>query len=198
MNYIIRPAVAADEKRICELYVEMLQTVYHTRETEGYKTGELDKFWTGEKDRIFVAEDETVVGFLSVEVYHEDEDYIYLARASAQTSEVTIDGSFTTNDHGIEYFTGITVPIHAEFLYGNNLKNKLEREVLTLSSQTLTSTQKAQVHSNIDVPSNADAVHKTGDENIAGIKSFTSAAGVSILSNGSRYRQYEFKNASGN
>ncbi|MBR0229982.1 MAG: GNAT family N-acetyltransferase [Erysipelotrichaceae bacterium] len=78
MKYIIRPAVATDEKRICELYVEMLQTVYHTKETEGYKTGELDKFWSGYEDRIFVAEDEAVVGFLSVEVYHEDEDYVYL------------------------------------------------------------------------------------------------------------------------
>ena len=45
---------------------------------EGYKTGDLDKFWTSDEDRIFVAKDKTVVGFLSVEVYHENEDYIYL------------------------------------------------------------------------------------------------------------------------
>ncbi len=78
MKYMIRPAVAADEKRICELYTEMLQTVYHTEESEGYKTGDLDKIWTSDENRIFVAEDETVVGFLSVEVHHENEDYIYL------------------------------------------------------------------------------------------------------------------------
>ncbi len=78
MKYTIRPAVAADEKRICELYAEMLQTVYHTEKAEGYKTGDLDKFWADDENRIFVAEDKTVVGFLSVEVYHENEDYIYL------------------------------------------------------------------------------------------------------------------------
>ena len=78
MKYTIRPAVAADEKRICELYVEMLQKVYHTEKAEGYKTGDLDKFCTDVESRIFVAEDETVIGFLSVEIHHENEDYIYL------------------------------------------------------------------------------------------------------------------------
>ncbi len=78
LTYLIRQAVAADEKRICELYVEMLQTIYCKEEVEGYKTGELDKFWAGDENRIFVAEDENVIGFLSVEVYHENEDYIYL------------------------------------------------------------------------------------------------------------------------
>ena len=78
MKYIIRQATATDEKRICELYREMLQTIYHTEEAEGYKAGDLDKFWTSDEDRLFVAKDKTVVGFLSVEVYHENEDYIYL------------------------------------------------------------------------------------------------------------------------
>ena len=78
MKYIIRQATATDEKRICELYAEMLQTVYHTEKAEGYKAGDLDKFWTNDEDRIFVAENETVIGFLSVEIHHENEDYIYL------------------------------------------------------------------------------------------------------------------------
>ena len=78
MKYIIRNSVVADEKRICELYIEMLQTIYHKEEVEGYKTGDLDKFWADGENRIFVAEDKTVIGFLSVEVYHENEDYIYL------------------------------------------------------------------------------------------------------------------------
>ena len=78
MKYIIRQSVVTDEKRICELYIEMLQTIYHTEEVEGYKTGDLDKFWIGDENRIFVAEDRTVIGFLAVEVYHENQDYIYL------------------------------------------------------------------------------------------------------------------------
>lgn len=78
MKYIIRQSVVTDEKRICELYIEMLQTIYHTEEVEGYKTRDLDKFWKGDENRIFVAEDRTVIGFLAVEVYHENQDYIYL------------------------------------------------------------------------------------------------------------------------
>ena len=78
MKYIIRQSVVADEKRIRELYIEMLQTLYRTEDIEGYKDGDLYRFWTGNEDRIFVAGDRTVVGFLSVEVHHENEDYIYL------------------------------------------------------------------------------------------------------------------------
>ncbi len=78
MKYIIRQSVQSDEKRIRELYEEMLQTIYCKEEVEGYKDGDLDRFWTGGENKIFIAEDGTVVGFLSLEVYHEDEDYIYL------------------------------------------------------------------------------------------------------------------------
>ncbi len=78
MKYIIRQSVAKDEKRICELYLEMMQMIYHTEDVKGYKAGDLDRFWAENENRIFVAEDGIVVGFLSVEVYHENEDYIYL------------------------------------------------------------------------------------------------------------------------
>ena len=78
MKYRIRQSVMADEKRIRELYTEMLQTVYRTENVETYKDGDLDRFRAGDENRIFVAEDRTVVGFLSLEVHHENEDYIYL------------------------------------------------------------------------------------------------------------------------
>lgn len=80
-----------------------------------------------------------------------DEENIYLARANPIISSVTIDGSFQATDHGIEYFTGTDSPVVAELLYGNNLKNKLERNVLTVSPQTLTDSQKSQVQQNIGV-----------------------------------------------
>ena len=83
--------------------------------------------------------------------YEYDEDYIYLARSSAVTSSVTIDGGYTVDNQGIEFFTGSDVDVYAETLYGNNLKNKLERDVLTISSQTLTSAQQAQVQTNLGV-----------------------------------------------
>ena len=78
MNYSIRIAVPEDERKIRELFIEMLQTIYHTEDVQGYEPGCLDRYWVS-GERIFVAEDEDVVAYLSVEVHHEpDMDYIYL------------------------------------------------------------------------------------------------------------------------
>ena len=36
MGYRIRIAIPEDEQRIRELFIEMLQTIYHTEDVEGY------------------------------------------------------------------------------------------------------------------------------------------------------------------
>ena len=79
MAYAIRKAVPEDEHRIRALFVEMLQTIYHTADVMGYEEGYLDKYWNNREDRIYVAEEnDTVIAFLSVEVYREPKEYIYL------------------------------------------------------------------------------------------------------------------------
>ena len=79
MNYSIRIAVPEDEPKIRELFIEMLQTIYHTRDVQGYEPGCLDRYWINGEERIFVAEDEGVIAYLSVEVHHDPNgDYIYL------------------------------------------------------------------------------------------------------------------------
>ena len=79
MNYKIRIAVPKDEQKIRELFIEMLQTIYNTKDVQGYEPGQLDRYWTCGEERILVAEDEEVVAYLSIEVHHEpDMDYIYL------------------------------------------------------------------------------------------------------------------------
>ena len=78
MAYIIRKAVQEDELRIRELFIEMLQTIYHTKDVEGYDPGYLDRYWTNGEDIILVAEDNDVIAYLAVEVHREDVDYIYL------------------------------------------------------------------------------------------------------------------------
>lgn len=79
-----------------------------------------------------------------------DEDYIYIVKATADTEDISdIDGQFTSSDHGIEFIDGTEVAVTCLVLYGSNLKNKLERDVATLSAQTLTSEQQAQVRTNI-------------------------------------------------
>ena len=79
MEYRIRKAIPEDEQRIRELFIEMLQTIYHTEDVEGYESGCLDRYWTNGEERILVAEDGYVVAYLSIEVHHEpDADFIYL------------------------------------------------------------------------------------------------------------------------
>ena len=78
MTYSIRKAVQGDEQRICELFIEMLQTIYHTEDVQGYEPGDLDMYWKNGEDIILVAADDDVIAYLAVEVHREDVDYIYL------------------------------------------------------------------------------------------------------------------------
>lgn len=81
--------------------------------------------------------------------YEYDEDYIYQVRASEVVNTITVEEEYTVNEHGIEFFDGSEIAIYSEILYGANLKDKLKRDVVTISEQTLTSGQKAQVRTNI-------------------------------------------------
>ena len=56
MNLVYRKAELSDSKRIAELYEEMLRTVYHTKDVEGYEDGYLDRFFSEGDDHIYVAE----------------------------------------------------------------------------------------------------------------------------------------------
>jgi hypothetical protein len=72
-----------------------------------------------------------------------------------------VDEEYTVSEHGLEWFAGSSVEIWSEILYGTNLKDKLKRDVLTISKQTLTSGQKAQVRENIGAaPADGGAVDK--------------------------------------
>lgn len=83
--------------------------------------------------------------------YEYDENYIYIERSTPVQYITSIEGGYVASDHGMEEFTGTDVAVYAETIYGANLKNKLERDVLTISQQTLTDEQKAHVLSNLDV-----------------------------------------------
>ncbi|MCR4648971.1 MAG: GNAT family N-acetyltransferase [Lachnospiraceae bacterium] len=79
MEYTIRKADKKDESRICELFVEMLKTIYNTDDVKGYEEGDIDKYFADGEDIIFVAEiNGNVEAFISVEVHREEHEYIYL------------------------------------------------------------------------------------------------------------------------
>lgn len=93
--------------------------------------------------------------------YEVDEYNIYLVRASAvETTLAEGMGQYPANGHGIEMVTGTTVAPEIHIIYSNDLKNKLERDVLTISQQTLTNAQQAQVRENIGAASGSKFVPK--------------------------------------
>ena len=68
--------------------------------------------------------------------YEYDTNYIYLERATPaeyDLDDYELDGMYDVNDHGLEMFEGTQIAVYAIQIYGNNLKNKLERDVLTKS-----------------------------------------------------------------
>jgi hypothetical protein len=88
--------------------------------------------------------------------YDTDTGYIYAVRVSPVTYTISLDGEYTVSDHGVEMFLGTSVDLTASSVYGNDLKGKLRRDVVTISQQTLTSTQQAQVLHNIGAASQTD------------------------------------------
>lgn len=84
-----------------------------------------------------------------------DENYIYIVRATPVSSAITVEEEYTVSEHGLEYFDGTAVAVYAEILYGTNLKDKLKRDVLTISAQQLTDAQKIQARNNIGAVSQA-------------------------------------------
>lgn len=98
--------------------------------------------------------------------YDTDENYIYAVRQFPVTYTISLDGEYTVSDHGLEMYVGTNLPVTSSSLYGNDLKNKLRRDVVTISQQTLTSAQQAQILTNIGagsaaaVNSNSEAIAK--------------------------------------
>ena len=80
--------------------------------------------------------------------YECDTNYIYAVLETPVSTSIDIDGEYTVSDHGIEFFNGTTVPAIAEILYGENLKDKLRTDVLTISSQELSPTQQKSARTN--------------------------------------------------
>lgn len=81
--------------------------------------------------------------------YEYDENYIYYALSAPVSNNISIDNSFDAYDHGLEWFTGTTLAVDTQTIYGRNLKNKLERDVLTISQQDLTDSDITQVKENL-------------------------------------------------
>lgn len=112
--------------------------------------------------------------------YDADTNYIYAVLATPVSTDIDIDGTYTVSDHGIEFFTGTSVGAVVETLYGENLKDKLRTDVVTISAQTLESTQQAQVRTNIGAASQADL--NTLNSHIGTLSNLTTTAKTDVVS----------------
>lgn len=102
-------------------------------------------------------EDNLIAASASGREFTYDTDYIYIVKESITPVSISgLSGQYSVNDHGLEYFDGTTVAVDAQTIYGANLKNKLERDVLTKSQQTLTSLEQTLVRKNIGAAAAAD------------------------------------------
>ena len=99
-------------------------------------------------ERIAYSEENRAAAEASGRAYTFDESNIYIVRAASVQSAITISGEYTVSEHGIEFFTETELPLNTEILYGKNLRDKLERDVLTISAQVITAEEKKQVCKN--------------------------------------------------
>ena len=97
--------------------------------------------------------------------YEYDENYIYLGRASQVSYDISISNTYAANDHGEEWFSGTDVAVTAQIVYSIDLRNKLERDTLTISPQSLTAAQQAQVQDYLGV---TDEIRRASTEILGG------------------------------
>ena len=106
--------------------------------------------------------------------YSYDDDYIYIVKATPTSIGFTLSMELDAFDHGLERVTGTTVPVAIHMLYGQNLRDKLRTDVVTISQQQLTNAQKQQVRENLGLGGSAElpvANGGTGVNSVDGIKS---------------------------
>lgn len=106
----------------------------------------------------YSAENLAIVQAMSpVPVYDYDDTNIFYVLADPITYSFTnpTGGIYIVDDHGTEEFTDTSVPVEAELLYGQNLRDKLRTDVLTISKQNpdLSNAQLNQVYENLNLAS---------------------------------------------
>lgn len=107
---------------------------------------------TSRIERLAYTEENLAAVIASGVLYDTDTNYIYAVRGTPVVINIELDGAYTVSDHGLEFFTATTTtPPVTESIYGDNLKDKLRTDVLTISEQELSAAQKAQVQQNIGI-----------------------------------------------
>lgn len=128
--------------------------------------------------RMAYSDENRAAAVASGRAFEYDENYIYLVMAEESTGSISVTAIYDCDDHGLEWFTGTTVAPYAEILYGQNLKDKLRRDVVTTRVQSFTDAQKKIARDNIGAVSAEEAPDLSGEIGIV-VNGNKSALGAS-------------------
>lgn len=87
-----------------------------------------------------------------------DANWIYSVKETPEKMRFNVDNDLVVYDHGVEYFTGTEVPLTAFELFGQNLKDKLRREVVAVTPQNFSASQKQIARENIEAAWNSEVI----------------------------------------
>lgn len=88
--------------------------------------------------------------------YDADRDYIYIERETPVSYAISVEAGYTVSEHGIEFVEGTELAVWVAAMYGPNLRDKLERDVVTYSAQDMGASDQAQARQNIGAAAAAE------------------------------------------
>lgn len=117
-----------------------------------------DRVATVRIERVAYSTENRIIAENSGRDYVYDANWIYSVKETPEKVRFNIDNDLVVYDHGVEYFTGTEVPLTAFELFGQNLKDKLRREVVAVTPQNFSASQKQIARENIEAAWNSEVI----------------------------------------
>lgn len=117
-----------------------------------------DRVATIRIERVAYSTENRIVAENSGRAFIYDANWIYSVKETPEKVRFNVDNDLVVYDHGIEYFTGTEVPLTAFQLFGQNLKDKLRREVVAVTPQNFSASQKQIARANIEAAWNSEVI----------------------------------------
>lgn len=117
-----------------------------------------DRVATVRIERVAYSTENRIVAENSGRDFIYDANWIYSVKETPEKVRFNVDNDLVVYDHGVEYFTGTEVPLTAFELFGQNLKDKLRREVVAVTPQNFSASQKQIARENIEAAWNSEVI----------------------------------------
>lgn len=117
-----------------------------------------DRVATVRIERVAYSTENRIIAENSGREFIYDANWIYSVKETPEKVRFSVDNDLVVYDHGVEYFTGTEVPLTAFELFGQNLKDKLRREVVAVTPQNFSASQKQIARENIEAAWNSEVI----------------------------------------